>query len=57
MTATSAIVTAAPFFPQVLFEPATLPSTSLSGLSPQTWEGDLLVLAVTQEDCTVEGEW
>ena len=41
---------------QVLFEPASLPSTALSCLSSQTWEGDLLVIAVTEEDLAVEGE-
>ena len=39
-----------------MFEPATLPTTSISSSTAQTWEGDLLVLAVTEEDFTVTGE-
>ena len=34
----------------MLFEPESLPSASLSGTAPQQWAGDLLVLAVTEDD-------
>jgi hypothetical protein len=40
---------------QVALEPAQLPSVSISTSKPLEWEGDLLVLAVTEEDLQVEG--
>jgi hypothetical protein len=39
----------------VALEPAALPSVSIGTSKPLEWEGDLLVLAVTEEDLKVEG--
>jgi hypothetical protein len=43
-------------FFQVAFEPEKLPAVSLSASTPEAWEGDLLLVACTEEDISVEGE-
>jgi hypothetical protein len=40
---------------QVSFEPEKLPVVSVSPSTPEAWEGDLLLVAVTEEDVSVEG--
>lgn len=39
-----------------LFEPQSRPVSALSDATPQTWEGDLLLVAVTEEDFVNEGD-
>ena len=41
---------------QVVFEPATLPAVGTSGLAVAEWTGDLLVVAVNEDDLEVKGE-
>jgi Tfp pilus tip-associated adhesin PilY1 len=41
---------------QVVFEPESLPSVSVVPDAPASWAGDLLAVAVTEEDLTSSGE-
>jgi hypothetical protein len=41
---------------QVAFEPESLPSVSVVSDAPASWAGDLLAVAVTEEDLASSGE-
>jgi hypothetical protein len=41
--------------PQVPFEPGSLPSVSVVSDSPASWSGDLLAVAVTEDDLSSSG--